>query len=48
MVQGINTADIKEESRAGPVRTGYLGRLQSRPKVAKVAENDSAFPELGD
>ena len=38
VVQGINTAEIRERFRASSGRTGELGRLQDRPKVAKVTE----------
>ena len=38
VVHEMNTVDVKEEPKLGPVRTDQLGRLHDRPKVAKVAE----------
>ena len=36
--QGLDSPEIKVGPSIGPVRTGKLGRLQDRPKLAKVAE----------
>ena len=44
-MQGINTSDVKEGPKVGPVRAGQLGRLKGRPKVAKVAEIIHTFPD---
>ena len=47
MVQGINISEIREGSWAGPVRTGQLGKLQDRPKVAKIDESKACFSQIG-